>query len=232
MAHSLSREEVDDGLRRPPALPAQVRAPLVVAAVLSAVALVVLGVRYAGDSVGTSFDLWVRSTVLPPHAPWRQLAMVIDFTAEPVGSVLVFTGLVLGFARLGHRRAAVLVVVGTGVSVAMTTALKPVVGRTVNDGFLAFPSGHTATATSIALVAMLVLVQRRRLRATVGMLVLAGVTVLAAVAMAWAQVMENSHYATDTVGGFCTALAVLPPTAWIVDRVADRWLRRSGGTPA
>lgn len=214
--------EQGGGVRPPPALPERLRGPLAIVSGLGAAALVVLGVAFAGASVGTPLDAPIQSGVMGLGSPWRQIGMVIDFTAEPVGSVLVFAGLVLGLVKLGHRRAAVLVLAGTGVSVALTTALKPLVGRTINNGFLAFPSGHTASATSTALVLMLVLVHRRRLRATTGMLLIASVTTVAAAAMAWAQVLENSHYPTDTVGGFCAALTVVPPTAWLIDRVADR----------
>jgi hypothetical protein len=33
---------------------------------------------------------------------------------------------------------------------------------------------------------------------------------------------DDAHYETDTVGGFAAAVAVVPATAWLVDRVADR----------
>ena len=60
------------------------------------------------------------------------------------------------------------------------------------------------------------------------MLLLAAVTMPAATAMAWAQVLVNAHYPTDTLGGFCAALAVVPPTGWLVDAIADRRARRAG----
>ena len=47
----------------------------------------------------------------------------------------------------------------------VTTALKPLVGRDINQGFLAFPSGHTASMTAVTLVIMLVVIQRRGIRA-------------------------------------------------------------------
>jgi undecaprenyl-diphosphatase len=40
--------------------------------------------------------------------------------------------------------------------------------------------------------------------------------------MGWAQVALGAHYPTDVLGGWCTALAVVPATAWLVDRIADR----------
>jgi membrane-associated phospholipid phosphatase len=206
----------------PPALPAAVRVPLAVAAVGGAVAVVVLGVLFAGQVSGTAFDAWIRSPLMELHSPWRQIALIVDYTAEPVGAVLVIGTLTLVFFRLGHRRAALLTVAGTGASVALTTVLKPVVGRDINNGFLAFPSGHTAAATALTLVAMLVLVQRRQLGTTTATVLTAVVTVFAALSMAWAQVLLNSHYPTDTVGGFATALAVVPVVGYAIDRVADR----------
>jgi membrane-associated phospholipid phosphatase len=205
--------EVSGGVR---ALPARVRPLLAVVSVVAAIALVVLAFVFAGESVGAAVDIGIRADLRQLDSPWPQIALVIDWTGEPVGAALVLATLVIVFLRLGNRRAAVLVVAGTAAAVAVTSLMKPLVGRTINDGFLSFPSGHTATATSFALVAMLVLVGRGRTT----MLLL--VTLLAAAAMAWAQVLLNAHYPTDTVGGFCAALAVVPPVAWAIDRVADR----------
>jgi membrane-associated phospholipid phosphatase len=208
-----------------PALPAPARVPLAVVAVCAAVAVAVLGVLFAGETNGTAFDAWIRSPLVDWHTPWRQLALVVDYTAEPFGGALTLVAVVLVCLRLGHRRAAVLAVVGPGCSVAVTTTLKPLVGRDINQGFLAYPSGHTATATAFALVLMLVYVQRRGK----GVPLLAVVTLVGGFAMAWAQVLLNAHYPTDTIGGFCAALAIVPAVAWAIDRVAAR---RSGGTPA
>jgi undecaprenyl-diphosphatase len=44
----------------------------------------------------------------------------------------------------------------------------------------------------------------------------------AAAVMAWAQVLLNAHYPTDTFGGFCATLAVVPAVAWAIDWIADR----------
>jgi undecaprenyl-diphosphatase len=190
--------------------------PLAVVSVTAAIALIVLAFVFAGESVGAAVDIGIRADLRQLDSPWRQIALIIDWTGEPVGAAVVLATLVIVFLRMGNRRAAVLVIVGTGAAVAVTSLMKPLVGRTINDGFLSFPSGHTATATSFALVAMLALVSRGR--TALSLLV----TVLAAAAMAWAQVLLNAHYPTDTLGGFCAALAVVPLVAWAVDRVADR----------
>lgn len=198
------------------ALPTRVGPLLAVVSVLAVIVLIVLAFVFSGESVGAAVDIGIRADLRQLDSPWPQIALVIDWTGEPVGAALVLATLVIVFLRGGNRRAAVLVVAGTAAAVAVTSLMKPLVGRTINDGFLSFPSGHTATATSFALVAMLVLVGRGR--TTLWLLV----TVVAAAAMAWAQVLLNAHYPTDTFGGFCAALAVVPLVAWMIDRVADR----------
>jgi undecaprenyl-diphosphatase len=221
-----------EAVRPPPALPRQLATPLAVVAVLAAATVVVLGIVFAQDTTGTAFDTFAQQHLWRLGSPWYQLAELIDFTAEPVGVVLVLGVLLLVLRRLGHGRAMLLLLAGTAASVVTTTALKPLVGRDINNGFLAFPSGHTATATSIALVCVLVIVQRRRLGATAGMLLAAAVVIPAAAAMAWAMVVENSHYPTDTLGGFCVALVMVPLTARVIDVVVDRRLRRTDASRA
>lgn len=201
-------------------LPARLRTPLFVVSAVSAVVVVVLGVLFANETVGTAADHAIRERLVGVHSPWRQFALVVDYLAEPVGATFMFAVLVVVFVRMGQVRTAVLVVAGPALSVVVTSALKPLVGREINDGFLAYPSGHTATVTGVTLVVMMVVVTRKAVRAPVTWTL--AVTTAAALAMAWAQVLLNAHYPTDTVGGFAAALAVVPPTAWLIDRLAAR----------
>lgn len=193
------------------ALPPRAATPLVVVSVLAATALVVLAFVFSGQSSAVEFGIHAEHRSL--SSPWAQFALVVDWTGEPAGAALVLVTLVVTFLRRGNRRAALLAVAGPAAAVAVTTLMKPLVGRTINDGFLAFPSGHTATATAFTLVTMLVVTDRLWL--------IAVTTVAAAAAMATAQVALNAHYPTDTIGGFCSALAVVPAVAWTIDRI--RW---------
>lgn len=199
----------------------QARLPLGVISLGAAVALVVLGFLFAGQDAGAPVDVGLRAYLRSLHAPWQQIALAVDWTGEPAGAAVVLVTMVTVFLLRGNQRAAVLAVAGPAAVVVVTSAMKPVVGRTINDGFLSFPSGHTAVATAYALVVMLAV--GRQLWAVLV------VAFAAAVLMAWSQVLLNAHYPTDTVGGFCAALAVVPTVAWAVDRVD---LRRTGGTPA
>jgi undecaprenyl-diphosphatase len=47
--------------------------------------------------------------------------------------------------------------------------------------------------------------------------------------LGWAEVALGAHYPTDALGGWCTALAVIPATAWLVDRTADLLVDRTAG---
>jgi len=65
-------------------------------------------------------------------------ALVIDFIGEPLGVVMCTGLLAMICVGLGRWRLAI-VVVGLGMTGVVTAVLKPVVGRTIHEGFLAYP---------------------------------------------------------------------------------------------
>ncbi|MTD58602.1 phosphatase PAP2 family protein [Amycolatopsis pithecellobii] len=197
----------------PPALPSVLRVPLSVVTLAAALVVLVQALTYAGDSGGE----WVAPMDGLP-GPLRDIALAIDFLGEPTGSVLVLVVCTGGCWLAGRRRSAVLVLVAAGVTVGATTLLKPLVDRTIHGGYLSFPSGHTAFATALALVLTMVAVDRLQLRAAAGTALVLAVALLAGAVMGWTEVALSAHYPTDTLGGFCTALAIVPPVALAVDR--------------
>lgn len=206
----------------PAALPVAVRAPLAMTAALATAVLVALGILHFHDSGLTGIDAAMLPSIDGVQPPWRYVALVIDFGGEPVGSTIL-VALLAVVCFLAHRvRAAVLTVLGVVVTVAVTTVLKPIVGRTIHGEFLSYPSGHTALATALALVIGLLLVDRLGSGRVAGVVLLLGLALVAGVAMGWAEVALGAHYPTDAVGGFCAALAAVPATGWAVDRVAER----------
>jgi undecaprenyl-diphosphatase len=210
------------GRPAPAALPPALRPWLGPIAALAALVVVVLGVRYADDSGPGTLDARILAVVDGVRSPWRQVALALDFLGEPVGAATLVAATVTGCLLLRRPRAAVLVVAGAGVSVGTATLLKSLVGRTIHGGNLSYPSGHTAFATSLALVVTLLATGRLGLGRKSGTLLVLGAALVAGTAMGWAQVGLGAHYPTDVLGGWCTALAVVPATAWLVDRVADR----------
>ncbi|MFD9791141.1 phosphatase PAP2 family protein [Streptomyces sp. NPDC059070] len=206
------------------ALPQRLRAWLAPVAVLAALVVAALGIGYADHHEYGTVDRWfIQPTTDPVRPPWRRVALVLDFLGEPAGSALVVAAVVTGCLLLRRPRAAVLAVAGSGVAVATATLLKHVVGRTIHgDGNLSYPSGHTAFATALALVVALLATDRLGLGRTAGVALVLVAALAAGAAMGWAQVVLGAHYPTDALGGWCTALAVVPATGWLVDRVADR----------
>ncbi|ROS40540.1 phosphatase PAP2 family protein [Amycolatopsis thermoflava] len=212
------------------ALPDALRRPLLALAIPAAVIVAVLAVRVAGAGSASALDRWILDAsggAIPYPSAQRVTAKGLDFAGEPAGAGLLVAALVVLCLVLGHRRTALLAVLGPGLSVAVTTLLKPVVGRTINGPHLSFPSGHTAIVTAMVLVFAFVLADRLRLRPPAATAVVLYAAVTAGAAEAWAQFGMVVHYPTDTLGGFCVALVVVPMTAWLLDRV-----RRRAGTPA
>nr|WP_223182941.1 MULTISPECIES: phosphatase PAP2 family protein [unclassified Streptomyces] len=197
------------------------RRPLRTTALLAASAALLLGLLYAGDSGPGPADRPLLAAMDGAGPPWRGLALALDFLGEPGGAAALIALAVTVCLLLRWPRAAVLVVLGTGVPVVTTTLLKPLAGRTIHGGYLSYPSGHTAFATAFALVVALLATGRLGLGRTAGLSLLLVSALLAGVAMGAAQVALSAHYPTDTLGGWCTALALTPATAWLIDRTSD-----------
>jgi undecaprenyl-diphosphatase len=204
-----------------PILPQALRRPVAIFSVSAALLVATLAVTFAGGSAPAAFDRAVLSkldSLTPSDSAWLR---AVDFAGGPVG-LLVLVALLVGFSLLVRRpRMAVLVVLGTGLTIAVTTALKPLVGRTIDGVFgiyLTYPSGHTASATALAMISALLVWHRLSRAATLALVY--GVALTAGGVAAWAQAVLENHYPSDTVGGWCTALAVVPATARLVDYAA------------
>jgi undecaprenyl-diphosphatase len=210
------------GRPAPAVLPAPLRAWLGLVAALAALVVVVLGVLYAGHDEPGRADARIQAAVEGVRPPWRNVALATDFWAEPAGAALSVVAVVAVCLLLRRPRAAVFIVAGAAMAVGTTTVLKPLVGRTIHGGHLSYPSGHTAFLTALALMVALLATGRFGLGRAAGTLVVLAAALVAGAAMGWAQVALGAHYPTDVLGGWCTALAVTPATAWLVDRVADR----------
>lgn len=204
----------------PPALPPALRGPLLLLAVAAAAVAALLAARYTGTSSAGDLDRWLQNRLIGQPSWAHVPAVLVDFVAEPVGAALSLAVLGGCCLLLRRPRLAVLAVVAPLLSGAVTTALKAPVGRTINGGYLAYPSGHTAFATALALVVALLVVSRWQPRPWAALTLVLGSAAVGGVAMGWAQVYLLAHYPTDTLGGFCTALVVVPATAALIDWAA------------
>ncbi|WP_406065261.1 phosphatase PAP2 family protein [Streptomyces sp. NBC_01077] len=217
------------GRPEPAVLLPSLRVRLGLMAALAALVVVVLGVLYADAGRPGRVDARIWAAVEGVGPQGRHVALATDFLGEPVGAATLVVAVVAGCLLLRRPRAAVLVVAGVGITVATTRLLKHLVGRTIHgDENLSYPSGHTAFLTALALAVALLAIGRSGLGRAAGTSLVLAVALVAGAAMGWAQVVLGAHYPTDVLGGWCTALAVVPATAWLVDRIADhgRWQRR------
>ena len=210
-----------------PAVPAVVRRPLAAAAVVTGIAAVVLGMVVAGGSAGLPVDVGLRAAVAAWWGEPGRLALLIDLLGEPRVVAVVVVALVAGCLVLGRRRLAVVAILGPALAVVLTTALKPLVGRTINGDNLAYPSGHATSSAALALVAALLVVSVIDAGLVGASLLVVAAPVVAGGTMALAQIALNAHYVTDTLGGLCVALAAVVAVAFVVDRAAGRWARRA-----
>ncbi|WP_426567486.1 phosphatase PAP2 family protein [Streptomyces canus] len=208
-------------------LPPSLRVWLGLMAALAALVVVVLGVLYADDSEPGRVDARIGAAVDGAGPLWRHVALATDFLGEPGGAAMLVAATVTACLLLRRPRAAVHAVTGAALAVGTTKLLKPLAGRTIHDGHLSYPSGHTAFLTALALVVALLATGRLGLGRTAGTSLVLAAALAAGAAMGWAQVALGAHYPTDVLGGWCTALAVVPATAWLVDRTADRLADRT-----
>ncbi len=218
-----------------PALPPALRRPAALVTAASAAVATGLGVTYAGESAPSVVDSWLQ----PPGNPWvdeatTTAALLVDVLAERVPGVALALLAAALCLLLRRRRLAVLAVVGQGATGVAAIGLKPVLGRTIHDVHYSYPSGHTAALTALVMVLGLLLLDvvtsRHPGRARVATAIMVAAVVAAGAAMGWAQSFLGAHYPTDTIGGFCAAVAIMCTVAWLVDAIAPR-LRRSRRPP-
>jgi membrane-associated phospholipid phosphatase len=210
----------------PPALPEHLRRPAAVAVALATVVFVLLGTRYSGESGYGRIDGHAENLVdsLASAHLWI-LRRLSDLGSPPlvVFAAFALCGLCLA---LGRRRLAVVAIVGPGLTGVATTFLKPAIGRTMEFSGFAYPSGHTGGATSIALVAALLLVSLVRAGRITGIALIVTIALVVGGTIGTAMVVTGAHYPTDAVGGFCAAVAFVLGTALLLETVAAWWHAR------
>jgi membrane-associated phospholipid phosphatase len=202
------------------ALPAPVASSMVVLSIPATIIVILLGVRYAGDDGAGRLDGQVQAAVDGHARESRAGALLVDAFGEPLAVVVLAALLALTCLCVARHRLALVALLGTGATGVTTTVLKPLVERTIHGEHLAYPSGHTAAVTALALVAALLVVDLTRANRLSGLLVVVVTTGTAGLVMTWAQVVLRAHYPTDAVGGFCTAIAVVTASAVLVDHLA------------
>jgi membrane-associated phospholipid phosphatase len=198
-------------------LPRELRAAAALLGVGCFVVFVFLAVRVAGTTAATPFDAWVEGVLTAHHrlsGSWTRWAVAAGEPVTVISGAAVLAGWCLHTRRI---RPAIVSVLLPGLTGVAETVLKPVVGRTIPDGELAFPSGHTAGVTALGLAVAVVVGAVVRERRAACLAVLAAATVAAAGGVALGLIAEHAHYPTDTIGGLCMAIVIAVVTVLAVD---------------
>jgi membrane-associated phospholipid phosphatase len=214
-----------------PLMSPRLRHGAIAVACASATITAVLGVWYAGDSSPGRLDRAVDARLTAGLGEHHELADTLVSIGSPIAVTVMTVLLVAALLFLRWPRAALLAALGPSVASAITEwVLKPLFGRT-QGGALAYPSGHTTGIFAVALVVLVLMLDRtpQRLPVSARLVISTGAVAIAA-AVAIASVVAGDHYATDTVGGACVAIASVLGLSLIVDALADR--RRHGESSA
>jgi undecaprenyl-diphosphatase len=207
----------------PPMLvPGPLRRPVALLVAVAAAVFALLAARYSGTSSASGVDTRVDAVVDPLGTAHRWLIHHTVTIGSPPSVVALAFILSATCLLLGRRRLAVLAVVGPGLTGACTTLLKPALGRTIGHGAFAFPSGHTGGATSLGLIAALLLISLLQPSRSGALAILAAGALVVGGAVGAAMVASNAHYPTDTLGGFCTAVVMVCGSALLLDRLPSR----------
>jgi membrane-associated phospholipid phosphatase len=205
-------------------VPAGLVRPVVAIAAICLLVVVAMGLLLGGQHVGTSLDQSVYWAVYKQFVGEGGLLRAMLVPTEPV-LLVVAIGLIVMVAVARHRpRLAILAVAGPLVTVTLTSAvLKPLFGRTINSGSLAFPSGHTSGLVAVLAVLVIAVVSSvgPPWRKSLTTLVIVGAAVVSVVG-ATALIGMKYHYVTDTVGGACMAVGTVLLVAIVIDWMASR----------
>lgn len=206
----------------------------VLLAVVSGTALVLLSL-FVATSVVQHLDVAARG-YFRPHDEWGPTQMRADMVVEGakprnVAPLLALVGVASSVRMRSWRPAAYAAAIGLGTAV-LTVLVKLMLQRTDPHSDMStfggsFPSGHMVSLLVCLGGAILVLRERSRWWEW-------GVVALAGSVMAWALLVQATHWATDVLGGVLIALTVLGAVSVLPLRRPEResrWARpgREGG---
>jgi membrane-associated phospholipid phosphatase len=195
--------------------------PVVVIVVACAAVVLGLGLLFHHQRDGLPLDHAVYGMVYRNFVGERGLLQAMLVPTEPVLLVIVVALFVMLAVARRRPRVALLAVVGPLLAVGLNAVVfKPLVDRTINNGNLAYPSGHTTGLVAVLTVLVLATVTSRVPKPLVSLVIIVAlvVTVVAATAL----VGMKYHYVTDTVGGACLAVATVLGVALAIDAGAAK----------
>lgn len=195
---------------------------------LAIVVIAVGGMRYADQDMPGRLDRTLDALIRYRLGRDRPITRVLITLGDPAQTAILVACVAGGAAAARRWSGVLLAIVGTLAAATSTELiLKPLIGR-LRFGNLTFPSGHTTAVAAVA-VAAAILIGGARWPRSVALRVLAGFAAVAvAAAVAVSLVAQRVHYLTDTVAGYCVAIATVLAVALCLDYCSPRL--RTGGT--
>lgn len=205
------------------------RRRLVALVVGAAAAIAFIALRLivaAGEHEPLAVDIWWHDLMVADRSDvWIAVAWVPAIVGGTIGMIVVGAVLIACFLWRGRRADAVTLAVSMIIVVAIGATMAAVLGRTRPEDSLAesmatsFPSGHTAVATTVAVVLGLLL--RRSY-----VWILGAVWVLM---MMWSRTYLHAHWLSDVVAGMLEGIAVATLVWVAIEAARDRHAARAVG---
>ena len=200
-----------------PLLAARLRRAAIIVILLAIVLLTLLALRYAHQQAAgrldRTLDIYLRTQLRQEQSLTRALISLAD---PPHAAMLVAA--LAGAAALARRWSGVMLVLGGTLTAVVISEgiLKPLTGR-LRYGHLTFPSGHTTAMAAIAITTAILVTGAQWPRSVVLRLCASLAAIIVAVGVAIALVAQHVHYVTDTIAGWCVAVAVVLALALALD---------------
>ncbi len=193
--------------------------------VVAIIVIAVLGMRYADQDMPGHLDRSLDALIGSRLSRDKPVTRALANLGDPV-QVALLVAAVAGAAAVARRWSGVLLTIIGTVAAAITTdlILKPLIGR-LRFGYLSFPSGHTTAVAAVAIAAAILLAGARWPRSAILRMVAGLAAVALALGVAISLVAEHIHYTTDTVAGYCVAIATMLVVALCLDYCGSRWRR-------
>ncbi|MGH3825899.1 MAG: phosphatase PAP2 family protein [Pseudonocardiaceae bacterium] len=200
-----------------PLLARRVRFPALAVMVLAIGVVVVLSLRYADQDMPGHLDRGLDALIRNRLSSAQPLTWALVSLGNPAPAAILVAAVASSAAAARRWSGVLLIILGTVTAVTITEViLKPLVGR-LRYGHLSFPSGHTTAVAAIAFATAILIGSSRWPRGVAARLVASLVPVVVAVGVALSLVAQHIHYTTDTVAGYCVALATVLAVALCLD---------------
>lgn len=201
-----------------------------VAIVLAIVVIAVLGMHYADQEMPGRLDRNLDALISHGLRRDQPITRGLAALGNPAQAALLVAAIAAAAAAARRWSGVLLAIVGTVTAATITEViLKPLIGR-LHARHLSFPSGHTTAVAAVAVAAAILIVSGRWPRTAV-LRILAGCAAVAAAAgVAISLVAQHIHYFTDTIAGYCVAIATVLAIALALDYwCQSRSVARRGG---